>query len=131
MDLTTDKSARPVMWTLAAASLILVLCLCPGLAFRLTASVDDFHVANSDRHFAKSHQRESAVASQEKQSRLRSKAPRRHLLFGALPLDCAPDIPSGRCERSPAVAKYKTLPTHSHPNDRAPPRAEVFLIIIL
>lgn len=121
MDQSPDKSAKRSMWIITAASMMVVLALAAGLGFRIDSAFDDFIAANSDRHFANSSQREYAVVSLEKQSRIRSKAPRRQVQFGALPPKSTPDMPAVAGERLAAKARSQTLTTRSLPNDRAPP----------
>ena len=105
---------------LSAASLTVVLCLWTGQGFYIFSSIDNFRDA-TERRFANSSQREVALASLEMHSRVRSKAPRRHVQVGALPLNRATDIPDVSVGLLHAEARYKTLLTRSLPNDRAPP----------
>lgn len=121
MDQSPDNSAKGSPWIFKAPSLVLVLCLLVGQGLRISGAVDDFLAANSDSYFANSHQRESAVVALEKQNRIRSKAPRRDVQFGALPPSRAPEVSTVCCELSHARGRWQTQTTHSQPNDRGPP----------
>ena len=120
MDHALEKSQHRSMLMISTASLAVVLCLTVQ-GFQVYTSIDHLLAAESDRNISRSLQREVAFASLEKQSRLRSKVPRRHVQFGAPPVDRSTDTSAASVHTSPVEARYTTLRTRTLPNDRAPP----------
>ena len=121
MDHALEKSQHRSMLMISTASLAVVLCLTVQV-FQVYTSIEHLLAAESDRNISRSLQREVALASLEKQSRVRSKVPRgRHVQFGAPPVNRSTDMCAANVHTSPVEARYKTLQTRTLPNDRAPP----------
>ncbi len=102
-------------------TVVLAVCLLLGQGFRAPNFASQFFGNSLENYIVNSAPIDSAFISAERSIRLQTKAPRRQVPFGDLPLSSMLEVPGAFGQRTlvEALCPASTIP--AHPNDRAPP----------